>query len=116
MSARSDAAALRKSVRTSAQVFAALGDMTRLTLVTKLSDGEPCSIARLTETSKLTRQAITKHLRVLEGAGIVKSVRVGRESQFQFNARPIEDVRRYLDQVSRQWDLTLGRLKKFVEQ
>jgi DNA-binding transcriptional ArsR family regulator len=69
----------------------------------------------LTEGSKLTRQAITKHLHVLEGAGIVRSVRAGRESLFEFDPKPMEEVKSYLEQVSEQWDRVLGRLKAFVE-
>ena len=98
-----------------APVFAALGDETRLSIVAKLSAGQPRSISQLTEGSKLTRQAITKHLRVLEKAEIVHSVRTGRESLFEFDPKPIEECKRYLDVVSEQWDLTLSRLKAFVE-
>ena len=98
-----------------APVFAALGDETRLSLVAKLSSGEPRSISQLTEGTKLTRQAITKHLRVLEGAGIVHGVRSGRENRFAFAPGPIQDVRTYLDSVSQQWDQALGRLKSLVE-
>ena len=101
--------------RVCAPVFAALGDETRLSLVSKLCDGQPFSIARLTRGSKLTRQAITKHLRVLERVGIVHSVQAGRESLFEFNPEPIEEMKRYLDFVSRQWDQALSRLKSFVE-
>jgi len=98
-----------------AAVFAALGDRRRLSLVAKLCRGEPQSISKLTEGSKLTRQAITKHLRVLESAGVVRSVRRGRESLFEFKPEPIEGIRKYLDLVSAQWDQALGRLKSFVE-
>lgn len=77
--------------------------------------GEPQSISRLTSGTRLTRQAVTKHLRVLEDAGVVRSVRVGRESRFDLELKPIEDVRRYLEQVSRQWDDALARLKSIVE-
>jgi DNA-binding transcriptional ArsR family regulator len=98
-----------------ATIFAALGDPTRLSVLAKLSDGSPQSIARLTEGSSLTRQAVTKHLRVLEEAGIVRSVRTGRETRFAFEPGPLEDARKYLDEVSRQWDDALGRLKAFVE-
>jgi len=101
--------------RAHAPVFAALGDATRLSLVAKLCEGLPQSISQLTEGSRLTRQAISKHLRVLENAGIVESVRVGRESQFAFKPRPIDEVKGYLDDVSRQWDEALARLKSFVE-
>jgi DNA-binding transcriptional ArsR family regulator len=98
-----------------APLFAALGDETRLSLVAKLCGGEPYSISELAEGSKLTRQAITKHLRVLERVGIVHSVRTGRESMFEFDPQSIEGVKQYLDFVSQQWDQALSRLKKFVE-
>jgi DNA-binding transcriptional ArsR family regulator len=98
-----------------APVFAALGDETRLALVSKLCGGEPRSISQLTEGSRFTRQAITKHLRVLEGARIVHSVRSGRESLFEFDPQPLEEIRDYLDLVSEQWDQALARLKSFVE-
>jgi DNA-binding transcriptional ArsR family regulator len=102
--------------RSRALVFAALGDGTRLALVARLCGGEPCSISQLTEGSKLTRQAITKHLRVLERAGFVRSVHRGRESQFEFDPEPIEGMKEYLDFVSAQWDQALARLKSFVEE
>jgi DNA-binding transcriptional ArsR family regulator len=98
-----------------APVFAALGDETRLLLVAKLCGGQPHSIAQLTQGSKLTRQAITKHLRVLERVGIVHSVRTGRENLFEFDRQPIEGIKEYLDFVSEQWDQALSRLKSFVE-
>jgi DNA-binding transcriptional ArsR family regulator len=100
---------------TTAPVFAALGDETRLLLVAKLCQGRPYSISQLTEGSRLTRQAITKHLRVLQGAGIVRNVRTGRESLFEFEPAPMQELREYLDGVSKQWDEGLARLKAFVE-
>ena len=96
-------------------VFAALGDETRLRLVAKLCGGRARSISQLTAGSRLTRQAITKHLRVLERAGIVHSVRAGRESLFEFRPEPLVEIRKYLDFVSAQWDQALARLKSFVE-
>ncbi len=98
-----------------AQVFAALGDPSRLLLVRKLADGEPRSIIGLAADFPLTRQAITKHLRVLEEAGIVRSDRVGRESRFSYVPEAINDARSYLDVVNEQWDDALSRLKSFVE-
>lgn len=97
-------------------VFAALGDRTRLALVAKLSCGESYSILRLTSGSRLTRQAITKHLRVLERAGLVHSIRRGRESLFAFDPKPLVELKDYLEAVSRHWDERLARLKKFVEE
>ena len=98
-----------------APVFAALGDETRLSLVTKLAGGRSYSISQLTKGSHLTRQAITKHLRVLESVGIVRSVRTGRESRFEFDPEPMEEIKEYLDFVSKQWDQALSKLKSFVE-
>ncbi|TLZ15535.1 MAG: helix-turn-helix transcriptional regulator [Gammaproteobacteria bacterium] len=98
-----------------AAVFAALADETRLALVTTLSGGEPRSIAQLTGGSRMTRQAITKHLRVLECAGIVHSVRSGRESRFAFDPAPLNELKEYLGRVSAQWDQVLSRLKTLVE-
>lgn len=98
-----------------APVFAALGDETRLSLVAKLCGGQPQSISQLAEGSNLTRQAITKHLRVLESAGVVRSVRSGRENLFEFEPEPIEQIKTYLDLVSEQWGQALARLKSFVE-
>jgi DNA-binding transcriptional ArsR family regulator len=98
-----------------ASVFAALGDETRLALLAKLAGGRPRSISQLTRGTRLTRQAISKHLRVLETAGMVQSVRTGRKNLFEFTPRPIEEIKEYLDFVSDQWDHALSRLKSFVE-
>jgi DNA-binding transcriptional ArsR family regulator len=98
-----------------AAVFAALGDPTRLALLLTLSDGETRSIAALSADSRLTRQAVTKHLQMLERAGLVRSHRTGRESRFTYRPEPMADARTYLDTVSRQWDEALDRLRAFVE-
>ena len=98
-----------------AALFAALGDETRLSLVGRLSGGPPQSISRLAEGSTLTRQAITKHLRVLQDAGIVHGIRLGRENLFEFRPEPFKELQSYLEQVSGQWEQALGRLKSFVE-
>ncbi len=101
--------------RAFAPIFAALGDETRLALVAKLSEGAPCSIVQLTEGTQLTRQAVTKHLRVLTNARIVRSVKSGRESLFELDPAPLREVRDYADVVSAQWDAAIGRLKSFLE-
>lgn len=98
-----------------AQVFAALGDETRLSLVKHLADGEAHSIAELSVDSPLTRQAITKHLRVLEDAGIVRSEKSGRESLFRFVPEPMDELKVYIAELSAQWDQRLSRLKEFLE-
>jgi DNA-binding transcriptional ArsR family regulator len=101
--------------RANAAAFAALGNVTRLALVARLCGGRARSISELTEGSRLTRQAVTKHLRVLESAGIVRSVRKGRESIFEFEPETMAEVREYLESVAEQWERALGRLKAFVE-
>lgn len=99
-----------------APIFAALGDQTRLALVGKLSHGKAHSISKLTEGSSLTRQAVTKHLKVLQHAGIVRHVKSGRESLFELNPQPLSEAKDYLTRVSEQWDEALSRLKAFVEE
>jgi DNA-binding transcriptional ArsR family regulator len=112
---RSSHRGLAAKRRDHAPVFAALGDKTRLSLVAALCGWQARSISQLTHGSRLTRQAITKHLRVLENAGFVRSVRSGRESLFRFDPEPIEKAKDYLDLVSEHWDQALLRLKSFVE-
>jgi DNA-binding transcriptional ArsR family regulator len=106
---------LAAHAESAAALFAALGDPTRLSLLTTLSDGRERSIAGLSGRTELTRQAVTKHLRVLEQAGFVRSTKVGRESHYAFRPEQIDAMRAYLDAVSVQWDDALGRLRSFVE-
>ncbi|MCP5382754.1 MAG: helix-turn-helix transcriptional regulator [Kordiimonadaceae bacterium] len=105
-----------RDTQKSAQIFAALGDPTRLMLVEILGDGRPKSINRLSSDFKLTRQAITKHLHVLEDVGIVRSERLGRENRFSMKAEAIETAREYLEKIGKQWDDALSRLKLQVEE
>jgi DNA-binding transcriptional ArsR family regulator len=104
-----------RSWKASAPLFAALGDETRLRLVSRLCENGPMSIAKLTAGSEVTRQAITKHLEVLADAGLVRGTRDGRERVWELAPRRLEEARRYLDLISKQWDEALGRLKVFVE-
>ena len=89
-----------RALRNPAPVFAALGDATRLELVSRLIDGQPRSIAQLADGLDLTRQGVTKHLRVLQRAGIVRAKSIGRESQFSYVAGPIDRARSYLDDLA----------------
>jgi DNA-binding transcriptional ArsR family regulator len=99
-----------------APLFAALGDETRLRLINRLSSGGPGSITHLSEKSSVSRQAITKHLRVLSDAGLVRSSRRGRERVWDLEPTRLADAHDYLDRISQQWDEALDRLKKFVEE
>ena len=110
MSGSRGGAALR-----AAPVFAALGDPTRLALVRRLSTEGPLSITRLSEGSGITRQAITRHLHALGEVGLVRGEREGREHLFSLDLKRLEVARRYLDDVSAQWDTLGARLKAFVE-
>lgn len=97
----------------SAPVFAALGDETRLRLVIRLSREGPLSITRLAAGAPVTRQAVTKHLRVMEEAGLVRTARRGRQRLWDLVR--LEEVRRHLRRIAAEWDAALGRLKRFVE-
>lgn len=105
----------RNGIAAKAEVFAALGDETRLALLAKLCNGQRHSISELTRGTRLTRQAVTKHLRVLERARMVHPSREGRESLFALDPEPIDQAAAYLQTVSKQWDSALARLKAFVE-
>ncbi len=97
-----------------APLFAALGDETRLSLIARLCRVTRQSISQLAEGTSLTRQAVTKHLQVLENVGLVKSARKGRETLFEFDATPIETMTQYLELVSGQWEKKLGDLQDFL--
>jgi len=97
-------------------LFAALGDKTRLRLVSRLCEDGPLSITMLTTGARISRQAVTKHLRVLQGAGLVRSKRHGRERLWQLHHQRLAEARRYLAQISSQWDDALARLRKHVEE
>ena len=99
-----------------AAIFAALGDETRLRLVARLCDGGPMSIARLAEREPVTRQAVSKHLRALEDAGLIRSSRAGRERIWELQPARLEAVRRHLDEIARQWDRAVERLRAMVEE
>ncbi len=105
----------RRLNQDTARVLAALGDETRLQLVARLAAGKPLSISRLVTGTRITRQAVTKHLRVLANAGVAKGRRRGRECLWELNPAQLHEVRRQLDQIAGQWDDALVRLKAAVE-
>jgi len=113
MSRSRGAAAVK--VNEAVPVFAALGDATRLSLVRRLSVDGPLSITHLSEGTGVTRQAITRHLYTLGDAGLVRTARRGRERIFELDLKRLEKAKRYLDQISAQWDDAAERLKAFVE-
>ena len=82
----------------------------------RLCETGPQSVTKLTERAGMTRQAVTKHLEVLERAGIVRGRKRGREKIWEVEARRIEETRGYLAEISRQWDEALWRLKLAIEE
>lgn len=108
-------ASLSKIPADAAPVFTALGDATRLRIVSRLAHEGPLSITRLTDGTQLSRQAISKHLRVLSDAGLARGKRTGREQIWQIEARRLRDARHFLGEISDQWDAAIGRLRQLVE-
>ncbi len=97
-------------------MFAALGDQTRLQLLARVCNEGPLSIARLSEDAQISRQAVTKHLATLESSGLLEAERRGRERVYQFVPARLQAARRYLDQVSAEWEGAIERLRAHVEQ
>lgn len=97
-----------------AAIFAALGDETRLAIVERLRTG-PASIVNLTGAAHMSRQAVTKHLHVLEKAGLVTHLRLGRTTVWQLERPRFDDARHYFDIISRQWEGAMERLRAHVE-
>ena len=96
-------------------VFSALGDNTRLSLVRKLGAGTPLSATALSEDADVSRQAIVKHLQVLEDAGLVTHEKHGREVLYALESKRLDDARAFLDGISAGWDRAIERLRKMVE-
>ncbi|MEO6603370.1 MAG: metalloregulator ArsR/SmtB family transcription factor [Polyangiaceae bacterium] len=111
---RSSSAALR--ISEAAPLFAALGDETRLHIVSRLGADGPLSIVRLSEGTQVTRQAISKHLTALAEAGLVHGTRHGRERIWQLEPKRLEKAREHLAQISREWDSALERLQVFLSE
>jgi len=99
----------------SAPVFAALGEPARLRIVDRLCRDGPQSISSLTQGSRISRQAITKHLDALAAAGLVRGERAGRERVFELDTARLAHARRCLERISRDWDGALERLRALVE-
>jgi DNA-binding transcriptional ArsR family regulator len=104
------------ALRRSAPLFAALGDATRLHVVSRLSSEGPLSITRLTEGTDVSRQAVTKHLRVLANTGLVYDSRQGRERVWELKPQQLEEARQALAAISERWDKALERLRAMVEE
>jgi DNA-binding transcriptional ArsR family regulator len=96
--------------------FSALGDPNRLRIVIRLCDGGPSSTSEVTEAVPVTRQAATKHLELLQSAGLVSSRRRGRERIWALQTQPLAQASDYLNQLSHRWDAAIDRLRAYVEE
>ena len=105
-----------QGVESTAELFSALGDKTRLQLVKRLCDSGPISIRELSEGLDISRQAITKHLRVMEECGLVSSEKQGRQQIFELDQRRFEIAKAYLESVSSRWDAAIERLKRHLNE
>ncbi|MCV7401470.1 helix-turn-helix transcriptional regulator [Mycobacterium fragae] len=99
-----------------APLFDALGDPNRLRIVVRLCDGGPSSTSQVSQAVPVTRQAATKHLELLQAAGLVSSSRRGRERIWTLQTRPLAQASDYLNQLSRRWDAAVDRLRAYVEE
>lgn len=106
----------RPRPRDAAPLFAALGDRTRLRLVLRFSADGPGSTTRPAARSAVSRQAVSKHRRVLSDAGLVRSTRRGRERIWELEPSRLADAHAYLDHISLRWDRALERLRCLVEE
>jgi DNA-binding transcriptional ArsR family regulator len=115
MSTHRSAALSSKTLPNSAPIFSALGDEMRLRLIAVLCMGGAMSITQLTSGTDISRQAVTKHLNVLAAAGLVRGIKIGREHLWEFEPAQLDEARRSLELIGRQWDQALARLKAAVE-
>lgn len=104
--ARGTAALLR-----SAPLFAALGDETRLVILAQLAAGGPASIATLTTGTQVTRQAVSKHLRILADAGLVRVARDGRQTRCSLRPKPLGEAHELLERLATQWAAACAQRK-----
>ena len=104
-----------RAVGGAAALFSALGDRTRLSLVKKLGDGVGRSATQLSHGARVSRQAIAKHLQVLEEAGVVRRELDGRAVLYALEVRRLAEARAFLDGISAGWDRAIARLRRLVE-
>ena len=95
-------------------VFAALGDETRWSILAALGEGD-ASASALARRLPVSRQAITKHLAVLQEVGLVDTVRVGREVQYRVIGAQLSETARRLDRIGAEWDHRLTAIKRIAE-
>jgi DNA-binding transcriptional ArsR family regulator len=95
-------------------VFQAVADGTRREIIHLLA-GQDLSIAAIAAKFPISRTAVNKHLHVLEGAGLVSCCRVGRETRYQLQAAPLQEIQQWVSYYERYWDTRLDALREYVE-
>jgi DNA-binding transcriptional ArsR family regulator len=96
------------------RIFSALSDPTRRSVIARLSDGGPSTLARLAEDLPVTRQAVAKHLAALEQAGLV-SASEGRNRTYRLTPGPLTEAMGWMVDVGADWDSRLESLRRYVE-
>ncbi|XID91267.1 ArsR/SmtB family transcription factor [Paenibacillaceae bacterium WGS1546] len=104
----------RESAVRKHDVFQAIADPTRRSLLRLLVDGE-MPVGAISSRFPMTRTAVSKHLRVLEDAGLVKERKVGRETRYRLDPDPLRELKEWLAYYERFWENRLGALKRYVE-
>ncbi len=97
-------------------VFTAVADPTRRRLLERLRGEGPLSISELAAPLPISRQAVTKHLEVLRGAGLVAVRKAGRQRLHHLEAAPLREVESWLAPYAEFWDRRLERLKRHLEE
>ena len=95
-------------------VFAALGDETRWSILAALGEGD-ASASALAGRLPVTRQAIAKHLALLQEVGLVEPMRVGREVRYRVIGAELAATARRLDAIGAEWDRRLAAIKELAE-
>lgn len=98
-----------------AQVFKALGDPARLTMISRLTSAEPQTIGELSADLGMSRQGARKQLKVLESAQLIQLRQKGRQTEVSLAVDQLQQARRFIERLEQQWDQRLHALKALVE-
>ena len=96
------------------RTFAALADPTRRQILAHLSRGDRC-VTDLARPHAMSLPAISKHLRVLEKAGLLRRRRYGRVHEIQLEAKPLKQAAQWVEEYRKFWEGSLDRLAEYLE-
>ena len=97
------------------RTFAALADPTRRSILASLTEGERC-VTDLAKPHRMSLPAISKHLRVLEKAGLVRRQRRGRVHRLTIEAKPMQEAQQWIEEYRRFWEQSLDRLDTYLKE